>query len=116
MHNWITLLTTLLWLTILVFLFNTNNFIYLFIYSEVSWIVLYCLSILLGVFSDDLNLLTLSFLLLGFASIEFASGFLLIILFKKYNLDLNFHKNETKFYSFLFYNSKKLNISKINWN
>lgn len=116
MHNWIALLTTLLWLTILAFVFNTSNFIYLFIYSEVSWVVLYCLSILLGVVSDDLNLFTLSFLLLGFASIEFVSGFLLIIVFKKFNLNLNFHNTEVRFYSFLYNNSKKLNISKINWN
>jgi len=38
---------------------------------------------------EDLNLLTLSFLILGLASVEFGLGYILIVIFNNFNKSLN---------------------------
>lgn len=64
------------------------------IIAEITWLILYCLTILFGVTLDDINLFSLSFFLLGLAGLEFCIGFLLVILFRYFNktLDLNNEK------------------------
>lgn len=116
MQTWLITVSVLFWVTFASFLFHVHDFLKLFIYSEVSWIFLFSLSIFFGVYNDDLNLLTLSFFLLGFASVEFVVAYLLVVLFKKYNLDLNFYNSEVKFNSFLVFNLKKLSTARFNWN
>jgi hypothetical protein len=54
------------------------------IFSEVTWVSLYTYTLVLGTTSDDLTLLSTSFLILGLASLEFCIGFLVIILFKTF--------------------------------
>lgn len=116
MQTWLITVSILFWISLAAFLFHVHDFLKLFIFSEVSWILLFTLSVLYGVHNDDLTLITLSFFLLGFAGVEFVVAYLLIVLFKKYNLDLTFHQNEVKFNNFIMFNLKKLNTAKINWN
>jgi uncharacterized protein (UPF0333 family) len=49
------------------------------------WLVLYTLAIALGSINDDINLISITFLLLGIAGLEFSLGFLLLLLFKTTN-------------------------------
>lgn len=116
MQTWLVTIPAIFWVSLVIFLFNAQDFLKLFIFSEVTWIVLFVTSILFGINNDDVNLLTLSFFLLGFASVEFVIAYLLIILFKKFNLELNFLKNDLKYQSFLVFNLKKLNARKFLWN
>ena len=77
-------------------MFNVKSFISLLFYSEVLWIVLYNIVVLFGTINDDLNLVSFSFFILGLAGLEFAIGFLLIIILKTLNLKLNFNHDSRK--------------------
>ena len=90
MQTWLNFWIFIFWLSFISFIINPFNFIFLLFFSEIIWIILYCFSILTGILIDDLNLLTLSFLILGFASVEFSFGYLLIILFKNFNKTITF--------------------------
>ena len=65
------------------------------IIAELTWLTLYCLSILVGVANDDLILFSLSFFILALAGLEFSVGFLLIILFRYFYKTLDFLDLET---------------------
>lgn len=69
----------------------------MFLFSELTWLILYTYSILIGINLEDLNIISNSFFILGFAGIEFSLGFLILIFFKKFNLNYNFFKDETYF-------------------
>lgn len=116
MQNWLNFWIFLFWVLLLSFVFNATNFVFLLIYSEITWVILFIYSILTGSFVDDLNLFTLSFFILGFASVEFCFGFLLIILFKNLNKILNFIDEENIWYVYLYKHSKKFVKIKKDWN
>jgi len=61
---------------------NNNNFISIIIFSELVWVVLYSLCSILGIINDDLVLMSLTFICLSLAGLEFSVGVLLISLFK----------------------------------
>jgi hypothetical protein len=65
------------------------------LYSELIWVLLYIISIFLGVVNDDINLFSTSFFLLALAGLEFSYGLLIIILCKniKINYDFKFNNN-----------------------
>lgn len=67
------------------------------IIAELIWILLYCLSIAIGVLNDDLLLFSLSFFILALAGLEFCFGFLLIIFFRYLYKTLDFVETETNF-------------------
>jgi hypothetical protein len=77
------------------FLFNPTNFLALLFYSEVTWLVLYCFSILVTAINDDINTMSNTFFILGLAGLEFSFGFLLLILFKNFNISLNLIESKT---------------------
>lgn len=70
-----------------------KNFIFILFISELIWLVLYVLSILLGSLYCDISLLSLSFFILGFAGLEFSFGMLISILYKNLNESLNLEYN-----------------------
>ena len=90
------------------FLFNPSNFLSLLFYSEITWLVLYCFSILVASINDDINLMTNTFFILGLAGLEFSFGFLLLILFKNFNISLNLL--DSKNFSQSYINSKNINF------
>jgi len=66
----------------------------LIFFSEFMWIVLYGLSILVGLICDDLNSSTTSFIILGVAGLEFSVGFLILLLFRNTNNSYYLTKKE----------------------
>jgi len=84
MHLWLNILNLLFWFGIVCMVFNANNFIHLVFIGELVWLILYAISIYTGMINDDPSLLVLTFFILGFASLEFSIGFLLIISFKHF--------------------------------
>jgi NADH:ubiquinone oxidoreductase subunit K len=94
------------WFIFTGFLFNHTNFIMLIFFSEFMWIILYSLSILVGVLTDDLNSSSISFLILGVAGLEFSIGFLILLLFRSTNESYFLTKKELA--------SNKSNLNTIN--
>lgn len=115
MQLWINFWIFFFWLSIFAFLFNPSNFLSLLFYSEITWLCLYCFSILIASINDDINLMSNTFFILGLAGLEFSFGFLLLILFKNFNISLILIKENNLNNNFLF-NSKKLNfLNKFFW-
>lgn len=113
MYIWIDFFNFIFWLSIFGFLINYSNFLFIFLFSEITWIIIYSYSAILGIYLDDLNILSNTFFSLGFAGIEFAIGFLLIISFKKFNISYNIIENDlnTKINSSNFFKNNLNNIS-----
>jgi len=82
MESWGTYFLILYWLLLLLFLLKSNNFVNMLLYSESIWVTIYTLSVILGIYNDDLNLISLTFLSLGLASLEFSIGLVLVVLYK----------------------------------
>lgn len=82
MESWSSFFLSLLWLSILSVVFNNNNFINIIIFSETVWVIIYTLSCVLGIINDDIVIMSLTFLCLGLAGLEFSIGILLITLYK----------------------------------
>lgn len=115
MVHWYDFWNFFFWISLLSFLINPINFFSLLIFSEIVWIILYSYSILIGTLNDDLNLLTLSFLILGLASVEFALGYILIVLFKYFNSSINLIDLENIWYLHIYKNKNNLKILKKTW-
>lgn len=92
------------------FLFNPNNFLNLLLYSEVTWLILYSVSILLGSYVDDITITSITFFILGLAGLEFSFAFLLLILFKTLNYNYNFNENNLNEHFNNNYSVKNINI------
>lgn len=116
MQAWLNFFLCIFWISLISFLINPTNFIFLLIFSEIVWIVLYCYTILTGVINDDLTLLTNSFLIIGLASLEFVLGYLLIILFKYFNKTTNLIDNSKLNKNYFYKNTQKIYTLNINWN
>lgn len=63
-------------------------------YSESIWIIIYVLDVLLSSWFNDINLLSLSLFIIGFAAIELSIGLLLMIYFNKINKSIFFKSNK----------------------
>lgn len=116
MQNWINFWSFLFWISILLFLSNINNFIKLLFYSELIWVILYCYSLTLGSINDDINLISFSLFILGFAGVEYAMGIIILIIFKNINKNINFNEinkieNKTEIFS-----KNNLFINRYIWN
>ena len=58
---------------------------------------MYVMSVLLSSWSNDLNLLSLTLFILGFAAIELSIGLILMIYFNKINKSLNLKNDKVNF-------------------
>lgn len=105
MQNWVNFFILLFWIIFGIIACNNTNFLNTIIITELVWLVLYCLSICIGVTNDDLILFSLSFFILALAGLEFSLGFLLIILFRYFFKNLDFLDNETNI------NNKNVNFA-----
>ena len=93
-----------------------KNFISILFISELTWLSLYSLSVLLGAIYCDITLLSTSFFILGIAGLEFSFGILISILYKNLNESLNIENNNKFNNQSLFDKNFKSPIEKINWN
>jgi len=82
MEPWSSFFLSLLWISMLSIVFNSNNFINLILFSEIVWVILYAASTILGIINDDIVTMSLTFLSLGLAGLEFSLGVLLLTLYK----------------------------------
>lgn len=82
METWLSFWNSILLLAFLPFIKNYKNLVALFLYSEVVWVIVYVYSIIVACVVNSSLLLSISFYILGFASAEFAVGFLILILYK----------------------------------
>lgn len=105
MHVWLEFWFIFFWISLIAFIFNYSNFLFFFFYSELVWLILYCLVTTLSIYTDDLNLIGLTFFFLGLAGLEFAIGFILLTLLKTFKISLNIIQNE-KSVNFFYKNYK----------
>lgn len=93
MLTWISYLTLIFFILIIVMVLKPKNFVSLLFLSELIWILLYCMGVLLGSIYNDITLLSMSFFILGIAGLEFSIGILVSILYKNLNESLNLDLN-----------------------
>lgn len=97
------------------FVSNINSFVKLIFYSELTWIILYVISLVYASINDDLNLLSFSIFILSFAGIEYAIGLVLLLIFKDVNGNLIFSETNNKNYFINFFKKKNFFLNKYNW-
>jgi len=87
----------LFWVLIFIFLLNSFDLLSILLYSEITWVILYCYTIIVGVSNDELITTTTSILLLALAGLEFCIGFIITIFFRNFkkifNIDGDLIKN-----------------------
>jgi len=115
MQTWINFWTLIFWISLFGFILNLSSFLNLLFYSELTWLVLYTLSILLGSINDDLNLVSLTFFILSLAGLEFSVGFLLIILFKSFNTSLKLNEDSKIFSQIIEKNKNSIILENYFW-
>lgn len=115
MQTWLNFWNLLFWLVLFSFLFNPNNFLNLLLFSEITWLSLYVLTIILGACNDDINLVSFTFFILSLAGLEFAFGFLLLILFKNFNISINLVENNKIFNQIALNNKNALYLENFVW-
>jgi len=99
MCGWVNFFTFLFWISLVVFFRHLTSVISLVILSEIIWVLLYIFSIYIGLLNDDINLLLIPFVILVLASVEFSIIFLLLMLFRVFNInttDLSYSYNSVK--------------------
>ena len=116
MQIWINFWTFFFWLSIFGFLFNPTNFLSLLFYSELTWLTLYCYSLVTGAINDEITLATNTFFILGLAGVEFSFGFLLLILFKNFNVSLNLIEKDKMWNQTLYTSKNSVYLSRYFWN
>lgn len=77
------------WASIVGFLLNLGNFLRILIFSEITWVIAFCYTVISSINSNEINLFSNSFFIIGFASIEFSIGLLLVIIFKSNMKSIN---------------------------
>jgi len=75
--NILLLLFLTLFFTLIV---NTSTALHLLLIAELLWITLYAITLLLGLISNDLNLLSLTFFFLALSASELGAGLMLLSL------------------------------------
>jgi NADH:ubiquinone oxidoreductase subunit K len=93
MLNWLVFFNASFWLCFFGFLIIPTNFFSLILLSELIWILLYVLSAIVGTIIDDLTCFSITFFILGFASIELCFGLLLLVVIKQLKLSINLSQN-----------------------
>lgn len=93
MFSWLLFTILCFWMSLFSFIIAPINLFFLILLSEIIWVILFNLSSLVGSIIDDVTCFSLSFFILGFASIELCFGLLLLIFLKQLKLTLNLSNN-----------------------
>lgn len=94
---------------------NINTSLHLLFTAELLWITLYAIVLLIGLFYDNLNILSLTFFFLVFSAIEFGVGLVLLLFQNLLNRSLNLNDFDLNFTKFVNRFKNKLFLNKINW-
>nr|YP_740832.1 Ymf58 [Tetrahymena pigmentosa]ABI51741.1 Ymf58 [Tetrahymena pigmentosa] len=116
MLTWISFWSLIFWIILIIMSLKPKNFISILFISELTWLSLYSLSVLLGAIYCDITLLSTSFFILGVAGLEFSFGILISILYKNLNESLNIENNNKLNSQNIMDKNFKSPIEKINWN
>lgn len=96
-------------------LINTNTSLNLLLTAEILWITLYAISLFIGIFYDNSNVLSLTFFFLVFSAIELGIGLVLLLLQNLINRSINLNDNDANFFKFTNRFKNNIYINKINW-
>lgn len=88
MLGWLDYFIVFFWLCLGLFFFNINNFVTILLFAELSWLVLFVISTIVGSTINDLTSTSLTFFILGFGGLEFVIGLMLVVLMKNTNTPL----------------------------
>ena len=81
-------------------------------YSELTWVLLYVFTSIEGIINDDLILISTTIFILGFAGLEYATGILMLLLFKHINKKIEFNETDNEFYNYNIYSKKNLYMNR----
>jgi NADH:ubiquinone oxidoreductase subunit K len=112
MLSWLDFFVFVFILSIGLFITNNKNFVSILLFAELTWLILYVISVIVGSHINDINAVSFTFFILGFGGLEFVIGFMLVILMKNMNISLASSnlKNNSNNHSSNNLNSKKFNI------
>jgi hypothetical protein len=96
-------------------LINTNTSLHLLSTAELLWITLYSIVLIVGLFYDNLNILSLTFFFLVFSAIEFGIGLVLLLFQNIITRSINLNDFDNNFLKFSNRFKTKLYINKIHW-
>ena len=96
-------------------LINTNNSLNLLLTAELLWVTLYAITLFIGFFYDNLNILSLTFFFLVFSAIELGVGLVILLIQNLVTRSANLIENDTNFIKFSTRFSNKIYLNKINW-
>ena len=105
----------LFWISLGLFFFNTQNFITILLYSELTWLILFVLSTLIGAQINEIVSMSFTFFILGFGGMEFVIGLMLVVLMKNMQIGLN-NSNSNATQNIFSSNETIGNISSKKWN
>ena len=94
---------------------NTNTALHLLLTSELIWITLYAVALLVGLIYDNLNILSLTFFFLVFSAIEFGIGAVLLLFQNIITRSINLNDQDSNFLKFLDRFKSKLYVNRIRW-
>lgn len=100
-QNWINFIYFIFWLSFFCFIINPTNLLHILLFTEILWLFLYTLSILIAVLYDDCVSFIITVFLLGFSVVDIGIGLILAFLQKSLlNTDLlNDNINSTEIQS-----------------
>ena len=105
----------LFWISLGLFFFNTQNFVTILLYSELTWLLLFVLSTIIGSQINDIISMSFTFFILGFGGLEFVVGLMLVVLMKNINVGLT--QNNSDVTQNLFFSNESIgNITTKKWN
>jgi hypothetical protein len=84
-------------------LLTTSNLFHLTLAAELSWVALYTLAGVFGVFIDEAGCFSLTFFILGFAAVELCFGLLILLLMRHFKLSIFLPANHKAVATKLFY-------------
>ena len=96
-------------------LINTNTALHLLLTAELLWITLYCIVLFVGLFYDNLNVLSLTFFFLIFSAVEFGVGLIVLLLQHILTRTLNLDDRDTNVFKFNNTTLRRFNTNRVNW-
>lgn len=115
MVAWLNFWNIFFWICLLGFLLNSTNLIALFFFAEITWVSLYCYSLISASINDDLNILSFSFFILALAAIEFSIGLFIALFFKNYLKSTDLTNIEKNYNNNINININKLYLNRFIW-
>ena len=94
---------------------NSNTALHLLLTAELLWITLYSVVLFVGLFYDNLNILSLTFFFLVFSAIEFGIGLVLLLFQNIVNRSINLNEGDSNFIKFSYRFRTNLLINKNNF-